>query len=565
MHKHKIYSNLPLLLAMTIAIAIGACKKSMTGVIEDDSKARSFTPGTLRISTVRDSAKFTWGLPLYSSPSDRYNLELSTDSLFTKVDYSKIADTTAALVMDTAIRLNVLYFARVRVNENTVKGTAASNYSYNLRPFRLIGQQYFKVLRDFEITTTSVFVHWYVNPQTAGLTQMRIIRPDFNDTTTVAITGAELTAGQKTISTLTPKTKYTLQLLAGTKSKGLLSFTTPETVTYTTTLLPTDNLATAIANTANGDVLGLNPGTYNLSGITYITQKKITIRSISNNPADTKILSRELNLVGDSAGITLSGLEFNGNYTGTTYGVHFMQLLGNQTTTSQAAAFGNVRIDNCIIHDYTRCIIRANYGAAANTQSINSIAINNTRIYNVDQTSAQGYYMFSFEKLQLKSFALTKSTLYQIGNGLINMSTNLLTTTGIVPDIKVDYCTFNAFGGGASKYLLIDANANKVVFAFTNSIVANSPISGALQAAAFRASNTANDLSYSNNNSFKLLSAPGGGTVNLTGLQMANPYEIDLGWTLATTNFNLSSLAPDNALFFASQNGSTIGDPRWAY
>ncbi|MES2777365.1 MAG: DUF4957 domain-containing protein [Bacteroidota bacterium] len=565
MNYKKISFKLPLLVVLVMGLIALSCKKSLTGFVEDASTARSFTPGNLRISTVRDSVKFTWTPGVYAAPSDRYTLELSTDSLFAKVDFSKVTDTTAALVMDTDIRLNVLYFARVRVNANTAKGTAPSNYAYNLKAFRLNGQQYFKVLRDFEITTTSVFVHWYVNPQTAGLTQMRIIRPDINDTATVAISPSEVTGGQKTISTLAPKTRYTLQLLAGAKSKGLLTFTTPEVVTITTTLSPTDNLATAIANAANGDVLGLNPGTYNLASITYITQKKITIRSISNNPADTKILSREINLVGDSAGVTLVGLEFNGNYTGTTYGVHFLQLLGNQTTTNQAAAFSNIRIDNCIIHDYTRAIIRANYGAAANTQSINNIAINNSRIYNVDQTSAQGYYMFSFEKLQLKSFALTKSTLNQIGNGLINMSTALSTTSGIVPDIRVDYCTFNAFGGGASKYLLIDANANKVVFAWTNSIVANSPISGSLQAAAFRASNTANDLSYSNNNTFKLLSAPGGSVVNLTGLQMANPYDLDLGWTAATVNFNLATLPVEHTVLFASQNGSTVGDPRWAY
>jgi hypothetical protein len=564
MTNYTIYTNLYRVFLFLLVIAAAACKKSYTGMIEDETKNRAFTPSNLRVSTVRDSAKFYWNQPLYLIRSDKYELEISTDSLFSKVDYKTVADTAFSFVLDTAIRLNTLYFARVRVKENTAQQKMPSDYFYNTRSFRLVGQQYFKVLRDFEITSTSALLHWYTGPQTAGLTQMAIIR-EGADTVTINLAATDVNAGQTLLANLLPKTRYTLQLLAGKKSKGILTFTTLEEVNYTKVLSPADNLATAIANAQHGDVIGLNPGTYNLTSITYITQKRIAIRGVSNNPADTKINSRELNLVGDSAGITLTGVEVNGNYSGTSYGATFIQLLGTQATTNAAAAFTLVKIDNCIIHDYTRAIIRANYGAAANTQSVESISINNTRIYNIDQANTQGYYTFSLEKLQIRSFLLQKSTLYNVGDGLINMSTNLLTTTNIVPDIKVDYCTINGFGGGASKYLFIDANGNKIVYNFSNSIVANSPISGSLQAAAFRASNTANVLTYANNNTFNLLSTPGGGAVNLTGLQIANPNDWNLGWTAATTNFSLNALPADHAIFFASTNGNTLGDPRWAY
>lgn len=564
MTNYTIYTNQYRLFLFVLVIAAAACKKSYTGVIEDETKNRAFTPSNLRVSTVRDSAKFYWNQPLYITRSDKYELELSTDSLFAKIDYKTVADTASAVILDSVIRLNTLYFARVRVKENPAQKKMPSDYFYNTRSFRLVGQQYFKVLRDFEITSTSVLLHWYTGPQTAGLTQMAIIR-DGADTVKVNLSAADVSAGQTTLTSLLPKTRYTLQLLAGSKSKGILTFTTLEQVNYTKVLSPADNLATAIADAQHGDVIGLNPGTYNLTSITYITQKRIALRGVSNNPADTRINSRELNLVGDSAGITLTGIEVNGNYSGTSYGTAFIQLLGTQATTNAAAAFTLVRIDNCIIHDYTRAIIRANYGAAANTQSVESISINNTRIYNVDQTNTQGYYMFSLEKLQIKSFLLQKSTLYNLGDGLINMSTNLLTTTNIVPDIKIDYCTINGFGGGSSKYLFIDANGNKIVYNFSNSIVANSPISGSLQASAFRASNTANVLTYANNNTFNLLSAPGGGAVNLTGLQIANPNDWNLGWTTGTTDFRLNTLPADHPVFFASTSGNAIGDPRWAY
>lgn len=548
---------------LAILIVAGACKKSYTGDIEDASVARSFTPANLRVSTVRDSAKFSWSAPLYITKADKYLLELSTDSLFGRIDYTTTIDTVQALIMDTEIKLNVPYYARVKVAENTELAKGASNYVSGTRPFRLVGQQFFKVLRDFELTPTTALLHWYVNEQTQGVTQMAVITGDGTDTVKVNINAAEVSKGEKQLTGLLPRTKYTVQLLAGKKSKGLITFSTPSEPIYSVILSPTDNLATTITNAPDGTVIGLTPGTYNLSGITSVTRKWIAIRSVSNNPLDTKILSREINLIGDSAGIALSGIEFNGNYSGTTYGVHFMQLQG-QTATNAAAVFRSIYIDNCIIHDYTRAIIRANYGASANTHAINSIVINNSQVYNVDQANSLGYYMFSFEKLQLRSLLIYNSTLFNLGQGLINMNTNLSTTTGIVPTITIDHCTFNNFSGG-TKYAFIDANANKIIYTFANSIVANTPIAGTIQAAAFRASNTGNELYFSNNNYFKLLIAPGGSALNLTGLAIANPLNLDLGWTAATTNFSLNTLAPDHQVFTASTSGSSIGDPRWAY
>lgn len=549
-------------LAMVLLLLTSACKKNFTGEIQDASVNRSFTPSALSISTVKDSAKFRWTASLYAERAVKYTLELSTDSMFSTVDYSVITDTTGAVVIDPAIKLNTPYFTRIKAN--AYNGKHASNYLYATRSFKLTGQQYFMVMRDFEITSSTVLLHWYVNSNTSGLTNITFTPQDGSNPINVSLSSGDVAAGFKLITGLTPNTKYTVQLFAGNKSKGIITASTNSVVNFTTTLSPTDNLATAIANANDGDVIGLNPGTYNLSSITYINQKNISIRSVSNNPADTKVLSREIDLVGNGAGITLAGIEFNGNYSGTSYGVAFMQLLGTQAAANMPATFTNIKIDNCVIHDYTRCILRGNYGANANDQKTGSISVNNSQIYNVDQTNVQGYYMFSLEKLQLDALSLTKSTFYNLGEGMINMSTNLSTTSGVVPNITIDYCTFNNFGGN-SKYAFIDANANKIAFSFTNSIVANTPISQSIQSAAFRASASGNVLSFSNNDYFKLLTAPGGSALNLMGLAQANDLSIDLGWTPVTTNFLLTPNSGNTAVFSMSTNGSTVGDPRWAY
>ena len=541
-----------------------SCKEET--LIEDPSTARSFTPSGLTVRTVKDSAIFNWKLPLYGSGKAlTYTLELSKDSLFSVIDYSRVTDTTGALFTDLDIAINTPYFYRLKVNQ--YNETPESRYLFPGKAMRITGQQYLRPIRDFEIGNTSVLLHWLINSSTAGIDKA-VLKSKINEQeTTVDISTAEAAAGQKLITGLLPGTSYTVQLLAGRKSKGLASIITAAEPVFTTVLNPTDNLATAIANAVSGDVIGLNPGTYTLSSATFIVEKSITIRSVSNNPADTKIKSRELNPTGNGAGITLIGLDIDGNYSGTSNGTTVFQLYGTQTTNSAAAEFGDIKIDNCVIHDYLRCIVRGNYGSAALVQKAGKFSITNSIIYNIDKTysaSSSGYYMFSLEKLQFTSITVSKSTFYQMGEGLVNMSTTL--TGAPTPTISFDYCTFNAFGGN-NKYLFVDANANKVNFSITNSILANTGLWGSLNAAAQRSA-AGSSLTFNNNNYFKLLvTAPNGAGLNLSTLGIANPYSIDLGWGMNTTNFALpqSTTDPSAALFTASTNSSTIGDPRWAY
>jgi hypothetical protein len=221
-----------------------------------------------------------------------------------------------------------------------------------------------------------------------------------------------------------------------------------------------------------------------------------------------------------------------------------------------------VRIDNCTIHDYTRCLIIGNNGSAANAQTIKAFTINNSIIYNIDKAATSTYYTLSLEKLLFATFSITKSTFYTVGTGMFNMSTNLSSTT--VPAISIDYCTFNSFGSG-NKNLFIDANANKIVYQLRNSILANSPLTGGTIAGAYRATASGNVLNFLNNNYFQLATNATGTPLNLTGLNQVGSTTINLGWTASTQNFSLAALPLDNKIFSSSSGGGTVGDPRWAY
>jgi len=549
-------------------LVLSSCKKSVDGSIQDASTRRSFTPTNLSVKVSTDTASFSWTAPLFSINNMTYSVDIATDSLFSDIVYTVKSDTTSAYATDSVLLLNTPYYYRVRVNAYTILAPSnylvATNGLHLPSTFKLLGLQYLKVIRESEITTTSVLLHWYLNKDTKEVTHVVLTPSDGSSPINVPVVGDEITHGQKNITGLEAGKKYTLQLFAGKRSMGFTTVSTPKVATITTTITAgVDSLSAAIATAADGDIIGLNPGTYTLTSITPILQKTITLRSVSNNPSDTRILSREFDLVGDGAGITLIGVDVSGNYTGSSFGTTFLQLYGSQAATNVPATFTNVKIDNCIIHDYTRCVIRGNYGTNANDFKIGNVTINNSQVYHVDQVSATGYYQFVLDKVQFNALSFTRSTFYGLGNGMISMSTQLAAPTTI-PSINIDYCTFNNIGG-STKYLLLDAKANLVNYNLSNSILANTPISGSLNNAAFRSTGAGNILTFAHNNYFKFSASVGGFDLVLTELLQSNNYTSDLGWVPSTTNFSLSTLPSTSSVLTASSNNGTIGDPRWAY
>jgi len=550
------------LLYMLFLIAItGACKRNIDGFVEDPSTNRAFVPANLRVRTVQDSAIVSWNLgTLASGKKYTYKVEFATDTLFQNVEYTQTTDTLAVKVVDPTLTVNKTYFARVRVEP--FQSAAASRW-VNSSSFRISGQQFLKIIRDFEITETSVKFHWQVNSATAGINKIALING--SNTTTVDVTAAEAQTGEKNVAGLLPDTRYTVQLIADKKSKGLASFSTLKTPVYTRTLSTGDNLETAIASAADGDVIGLNAGVYTISSFLSIAGKGITIRSVSNNPLNTKIRFRELSLVGDSAGVNLIGLDIDGNYGGTSNSAAFLHLKG-AGANGNPAAFKSIRIENCWIHNYTRALMLGNYGASVsgttpNAHVLKNLTITNSKIYDINPTGIDTYYVLSLERLQIINLNLSKSTFYNLGCGLINLSWTLTGTD--LPIVTIDYCTFNNIGS-QNKYLLVEA-ANKITFNLRNSILANSPLQGqTINSVAFKAG-ASSVLNFTNTNFFKLNSASGGPKLVLTGLAQSSIYEIDLGWSASTTDFSLVSLPVDSPLHRASTASNTVGDPRWAY
>lgn len=539
-----------LLLLFIAVILVASCKKNDE---ENLGPQRLFKASDISISTGQTSAKLKWAIPLFSSGKPlTYTVDFSTDQTFANIAYTKVVDTAGITVTEDNILVRVPYYARIKAN---AYGDQPESKYIISSAFTLTGIQLFLPVRDAELRETSVTLRF---TSEAGLSSIKVT-PEGGAAVTTTLAPGDVTAGLKNITGLTGNIKYTAELFSGTKSKGILTFTTLPVTTYSVKISPSDDLAATIAAAANGAVIGLNPGTYNITTLTtFITGKTITLKSTSGTPSDTKINFKEFDLEGTGAGITFSGLELDGT---TGASLYFLNFIGSQANNGSAATFTNVVVDNCIVHGATTSFLRADRGSAARDFKIGGITVNNSIVYDMGANGSSNYYTFHLNKLEFTSLTISKSTFYNAGPGLVTASTTYAGAT--IPVVNISYSTFNGFGGNA-KYALLDANANPISFSLQNSIVANTPKSGTVNAAALRSSGTGSTSVFSYNNTFCLYNALTG-SVALTfpaTVSQAGNLAVDLGWTAATTNF---TLPVGSSLRTASSTSIALGDPRWTY
>lgn len=536
------------------AILALSCEKD-----EEESFApdRIFTPGRISATSNETNAKLEWSSSLYLSDSATYVVEVGRDSLLTgTIDYTTETKALSLTITDKNIQIKTKYFARIKAKG---QGTAAdSKWEYS-PSFGIKGEQIFQNVLDADLKDKSVLLKWRTMP---GLTKI-VLTPAVGTPIDVALDAADVTAMQKLITGLTPKMAYLAEIFQGTLSKGITGFVTKEPSIYTVVLTSADNLVTAVANAANGDVIGLQPGTYNCVDNTsayvnlVIAQKSITIQSVSNNPADTKVNFKEVTVKGTGAGITLKGIEFDGTLGAAAY---FLNLAG-MTTDAETATFTSIIVDNCIVKNVANCFMRADRGANASDHKINLIKVSNSIASN--SATASTYVFFTINKLQFSKLELVNSTFHSMGRAFVSCNATL---TSPKPTILIDQCTINNFGsGGTSRnYTIFDANANPVDLTIQNCIIANAPITGqTLGNAAVRAGAATTTMLFSNNNTFNLTNgaSPAVALTFPAAMTMQNNKTIALGWDGTTTNF---TLPVGSELRTSSTTGGPIGDPRWA-
>lgn len=492
--------------------------------------------------------------------AESYSLEISKDN-FETILKAVLADTNTYTF--EGLEWNQLYQLRVRAN---AKDTAFNSKWGSLGSIKTA--KFPTILStpvDADLTDKTVKVRW--TNSGAAVTSLKVLLAADNSLVKeVTLDATDVTNQYKVVTGLTPKTTYIISIYSETSVRGTETYTTKEPSLYTVVLSPGDNLVTAVTNAANGDVIGLQPGIYNCvdAAAAYVnlvvTQKSITLQSVSNDPSNTKVNYKEITLKGTGAGITLKGIEFDGgpSTTAGTQALYFLNLVG-MGSDGENATFTNIIAENCIIRNMGNCLFRGNRGTSNNSHKIGTMRFNNCRISDCQFLNA--YTFFTMEKLEFEKLELTNSTLYGLGRAFIGWSTNI--TVGTPPTILIDQCTINNFGRDARNNFFIDANANPVVITIRNSIIANTPYAGQTTGTALVRATGAVTSTLAYTNTFKLTNGASP-AVTLTFPAVLVPQSnktIDLGWDGATTSF---ALPAGSELRTSSSSGGPVGDPRWA-
>jgi len=537
--------------ALSILVFI-SCKKNEYN--SDVNLPRQFKPGDISVAAGETQAVLEWLPSLFTTGKNAsYTVELSKDTLFQNVEYTTVVDTSMATITDSILVVGQNYFARVKAN---ALGTTNESGWVASSSFKITGEQIFFDVLDAELKDTSVILRWRTSP---GVTKI-VITPNGGTSFDVPLNAADVTAEQKLIKGLTQLTTYKAEIYKNAIKKGTITFTTKEKSIYAVVLSSGDDLVTAVANAANGDIIGLQPGTYDCKDGTgafanlTVSQKTVIIQSLSGDPTNTKVNFKEVTLSGDGAGITTKGIEWDGTAGNADY---FINLTGS-ASSGAPAVFTDVFVNNCIVHKTNNCFIRANRGSNAGDQKIDTIKVNNTIAY---ANGTGSYHYFMLDKLQFKDLEVVSSTFYDIARAIISWATNMTAPT---PTVLIDHSTINSWGFSSRDNILLDANNNVVNANFQNSIFANTPKSGQSVGGNMVRANTSSTINFSYNNYFNLNT---GGATSVpmsfaSYVQMSNNQTIDLGWTNATTDFTLPAASP---LKTASTTNGPIGDPRWAF
>lgn len=525
---------IPVLVIMTIV----SCTK--TEGIKQANLPRQFKTGDINIDKTETAATLSWS-HVFTTPATTYTLQISQDAGFAGSNvYDRVIDTNSITIGDTVLQPKQIYYARVKAN---AIGTSAESGWVVSEGFSITGEQIFFSVLDADLKDTSVLLKWR---STAGLTSIKIIPTAGGTPRTINLDAADVAANQKKITGLSPLTSYTAEIYKGTSLKGTVSFTTKEKSLFAVILNSGEDLGAAITNAVNGDVIGLMDGSYDLgassSGFS-VDSKKITIASVSGNPANVTITNSDFVLKGTSPGITLSGLSLTGPSNG-----YIVDVNGSATD------IGNITIENCRISFAPNgyAIVRANRASSAGDQSMDTVTIKNT--VGIGMNLNNNYAIAMMDKMKFAAVVIKNSTFSKFQRTIVSAATAI---SGWSASVTIDHSTFNDFGAGG-KTAVLDGSSNNIALTLSNSIFANTPLSGSTVRNDAITSGGTNVLDkvfyYNTTNGATPTAAPLNWPAGATATT-------DISWTSATTDFTLPA---GSSLRTAATDNGPVGDPRWA-
>ncbi len=519
MNRNTIYTSIFFLMTL---IVFSGCKDDMMDEVTKLEVDRAFSPTALTANVVnKTEARLTWKAV---NNAKSYTVEVFETADFSGTPVKSIKDITFLQVPYTVTGLggDTQYAIRVKAI-----GEGVADSKWITTTLKTDAEQILQVVNPAKLTASSAAINW-----PAGQTATTITLTPGNITRTV--TAAEVAAGEAIITGLIGETLYTAKLFNGPKVRGTITFTTPLDLGGATLVVPTDDLATVIANSKAGDVFALMPGTYTVNADVTVS-KSISLKGAK--PSDKPIIKGMVIRVKGNAALGLKDLNLDG--TGA--------LNGNQTIIYDEAsdnAYGNLDVENCIIKNYVKGIMYVNLKTLIEVVSFKGNVISNVECVGGD--------LLDFRNGIAKTFNFSNNTVYNsvLARDFFRMdaggSNNFPSVTSV---INIANNTFNAILNGAANRLLYIRLAKQEI-TFTKNIVANS--NGILTNQASTQIVAAN---FSANNYFNAPTFMGGSATSGAKYDTGSFTTLNPGFANATDgNFTISEVT-------LKANG--IGDSRW--
>jgi len=419
----KYVSIYALAAALLILGLMNACQKKP---VDYFYPSRIFTPTSVSILAYDTLVNISWPASLYTQTMHvTYTVQIGRDSTFQSgADFTLVADTNFIVVTDDTLADRVKYFVRVRAN--ATGGADSSNWVYATSSFTLTGVQIFGAILNSDILDNAVRLNWKPTP---GVNL--IVLTDTNgDTMHVNISSTDNANGMIIVNGLKPGTTYTAQIFAGTKSKGLISFTTKPALSGNIIDLrgitgrPTV-LYDTLPQIPSGSIVLLARGqTYTIPS-TYTFDRTVTIMSGMgfSTPAVLQ-LSSNFDATGKIDSLRFSDLVI------ATSGAQYFMNVGNTAT------IGTLSLVNCTTQGvFTNSLVRLK---TAN-DTIRKLYVNNCIFDSIGiQSKYAVFYANASSSAEIDQIEIHNSTFYNfyyfIRQDNVHPSSCL-----------IDHCTFNAF------------------------------------------------------------------------------------------------------------------------
>lgn len=444
-------------IAVILLAGLSSCKKFNDWGI-DEFHERLFRPSnlTVTVSGVTATLKFA-GKP----NTNKYEIQLSKDSLqFTTIIKSYIVEIPKSVdgysyVIPDLLDAITQYSVRIRGLDSNWD-TLPSDWTSAV--FKTSSEQLMFPVATADITTNSVVLKWKTPNEVTHII-MNTVRYD--------ISASEKSAGQKTITGLTPNKPYSVELYLNANLRGSQSFSTLTdlpTGAGVVNVGPTDDLATLVTNATDGTTFVLLQGTKYGTDVLVNIPNGVALTFFGQPGVNKPIIAfNGFNLPTTAKTIKFENIDFTG-YQDSDPTKTKRNYIFNQSTASTTT---EIKFENCTIRNFVNSPMRTQ---GANAISIDKFTVNNCLVYDCGDNGTTGTYSFINNNVatsKINNISITNSTFYKIGYGLVLH--NLSTSTSVT----IDNNTFNNVIGSGRYF--IDYNAQTIgTFSFRNNILGKS-------------------------------------------------------------------------------------------